>query len=787
MTALHKKLLRDLWRMWGQVLTVALVVASGIATYVTMRGCYEAIERAQNDYYRQYRFADVFVQLKRAPESSVAGISAIPGVSSVQTRVVVDVNLDVPGLDEPAVGRIVSVPERSRPLLNDVYLRRGRYLQPGRGDEALVSEAFAIANKLEPGATVGAVINGRWERLHIVGVALSPEYVYEIRGGAVFPDNKRFGVFWMSRDALGPAFSMEGAFNDAALSLAPGASEPEVIARLDNLLEPYGGLGAYGRYDQISNRFLSDEIMQDRVTGILVPSIFLGVAAFLLHVVLSRLVLTQRGSIGLLKAFGYSRFRISLHYLEFAMVAVMLGTFLGTAAGIWLGRGLASIYRDFFRFPELTFAATPALLVSATGISSGAACLGALSALRSVMALPPAEAMRPAAPASFEPGLAERLGVARFVSLSGRMILRNLSRHRWKAAVSTFAMALAGAILVVGFYFHDAIDYIIRVEFQAASREDYSVTLTEPHGADARYGIERLPGVLRTEAFRAVPARLRFEYRSRRVAILGLEKDRDLRRLVDLHFEPVDLPPEGLVLSSNLARTLKISPGDTITVEVLEGSRPVRAVTVAATVDDLLGSSAYMDVRALNRLMGEGGTISGAYLAVDSSAVTRLDSVLKRTPAVGSVGVRQSMLDSFQQTIARSMNISTGSLVIFACIIAFGVVYNGARIALSERMYDLASLRILGFTKAEITWMLLGEQGILAGISIPLGFLLGYGICAALVQAMQSDLYRMPLVITGQTYALSLLTLLGASAISGSLIAWRLRRLDLVSVLKARE
>jgi putative ABC transport system permease protein len=787
MTALHTKLFRDLWRMRGQLITVALVVACGIATYVTMRGSYESIANAQREYYAQYRFADVFATLKRAPNSLEASIAAIPGVSLVQTRIVVEVTLDVPGLQEPALGRLVSIPERGAPALNNLCLRQGRFIEPGQRDEVLVSEAFANANRLEVGATIGGVINGRWEPLRIVGIALSPEYVYEIRGAELFPDNKRFGVFWMSREALGPAFNMEGGFNDVSLSLSPGGSEAEVISRVDELLEPYGGFGAYGRIDQISNRFLSDEIVQDRITGIFIPMIFLAVAAFLIHVVLSRLVHTQRYAIGLLKAFGFSNTSVGLHYLGFALVAVLLGTLLGVPLGIWMGRGLSKLYQDFFRFPELRFVPTVNMIVSAVAISGGAACFGALNALRSVAALPPAEAMRPEAPAHFRPGIAERLGLQRFVSLSARMILRNLERRPWKAMLSILGLALAGAILIVGFYFYDAIEHLVRVEFQTAAREDVGISFNEPHGSSARYSVERLPGVLRVEPFRAVAARLRFEHRSRRIGILGLSNDRDLRRIVDKDLHMMDLPPEGIVLSASLARILGASPGDTLTIEVQEGERPVRPMIVAGTVEDLIGTSAYMNIHALNRLMREGETISGAFLSVDSLTAPKLYSFLKRTPAVSGVNVREALLQSFRDTIARSLSISTGALIVFACVIAFGIVYNGALIALSERAHELASLRVLGFTRMEIGWMLLGEQAILAGVSIPIGFLLGYGICGLLVYSMQSELYRMPLVISSRTYAFACITVTLALSISSLLIAQKLRRLDLIAVLKVRE
>lgn len=786
-SSLDRKLLRDLWHLRGQVFTVALIVACGIATYVTMRGAYESIERAQRDYYAKYHFADVFAPLKRAPNSLADQIAAIPGVAVVETRVVVEVNLDIPGLEEPAIGRLISIPEDRVPLLNDLYLRRGRYIEPGRSDEILVSESFATANGLEIGGSIGAVINGRWERLRIAGIALSPEYVYEIRGADVFPDNKRFGVLWMSRKALGPLFNMEGGFNDVSLTLSPGASEAGVIKRLDSLLEPYGGLGAFGREDQISNRFLTDEIAQDRITGIFVPSIFLGIAAFLIHVVLSRLVSTQRNPIGLLKAFGYSDLAVGMHYLKFGLVAVLVGVGMGTPLGIWLGRGLARMYQNFFRFPELTFVAGLPLLGWSIAISGGAACLGALSSLSAAVAMPPAEAMRPESPPRFKQGIAERMGLSRFVSLPTRMILRNLERRPWKAALTVLGMSFAVAILLVGFYFYDAIEYLVRVQFQTAQRDDVTVTLNEPHGEQARYDVEHLTGVLHSEPFRIVPATLRFAHRSRRVGLQGLEVGADLRRVVDRNLEVARPPSEGVLLTKKLAEILDVSPGDVITVEVLEGARPVRQLQVTGIVDELIGLSAYMELEALNRLMREGPTISGAYLSVDAKALPLLYAQLKRTPAVAGVAVREAMLGSFYQTIAESLRISTFALVVFACVIAIGIVYNGARVALSERGHELASLRVLGFTQGEIGVMLLGEQGLLTAFSVPLGFTLGYGICAALTAAMQTDLYRMPLVLNPNTYAIAVLIVTLASAGTGFLIYRRLKHLDLVEVLKTRE
>jgi putative ABC transport system permease protein len=787
MSALNFMLIRDLMRMRGQVIAMALVVASGIATYVTMRSSYESLLVSQAEYYGAYRFADVFVHLKRGPESVVADIGAIPGVGMVQSRIVVEVTLDVPGLDEPATGRLISIPEQRRPMLNDVFIRSGRYLEPGRRDEVLVSEAFAEANSLVAGSEIGAVINGRWEKLRVVGIALSPEYVYEIRAADVFPDKRRFGVLWMSREALGPSFNMEGAVNDISVSLSPGASQPEVIERIDLLLERYGGLGAYSREDQVSHRFLSDEIAQDRITGIFIPSIFLAIAAFLINLVLSRLVSTQRSQIAVLKAFGYGNLRIGMHYLKVAVVAVLLGTLVGIGAGVWFGAGLSRIYSDFFRFPVLHFAVGIPVVALAVLISLASASVGALLAVRRAVSLPPAEAMQPEPPPRYGPGLVEAAHLGRVLPASLRMIVRNLERRPLRAALSILAIALAVAILFVGRYLLDAVNHIIEVQFQAAEREDVTIVFNEPRGDRTSHDVQHLPGVMVSEPFRIVPARLRFEHRWRRIAITGLKPDSELRRLVDSQLKSVDLPHEGLLLTTKLADLLGVSPGDMVQVEVLEGERPIRQVQVAGLIDELIGLSAYMDIGALNRLMREGETISGSFLAVDSLAAPRLYSLLKRTPAVAGTSVREAMLASFRETIQQSLAISTSALIIFACVIAFGVVYNSARISLSERGHELASLRVLGFTRQEISVILLGEQAILTLVAIPLGLALGLGISFLLARLMTSELYRIPVVISRASFGFAFTVVAIAALLSGLLVLARLYRLDLIAVLKARE
>lgn len=786
-SCLNRKLLRDLWHLRGQMLAIILVVVCGVATVVTSRVGYESLELSRATYYAEYRFGDAFATLKRAPDRVAGAIAAIPGVAEVYARLVFQVTLDVPGLDEPALGRVVSIPEHPAPVLNGVHIAAGRYPAPGRRNEVMVNDAFAAANRLQLGDTIGAVLNGRWASLRIVGFALSPEFVYVIPSGGLFPDDRRFGVLWMSRAAMGPAFDMDGAFNNVVVDLDPAASEPEVLARLDRIIEPWGGLRAYGRADHVSDRFLSDEIRQNREFGMILPILFLVVAAFLLNVLLSRLIAMQRDQIGVLKAFGYTSFAVARHYLGFAFVGVLVGGAIGTGVGLWLGSLVNKAYVSLYHFPLLRYEVNASVILFAVGVTLVAALAGGLGAMRRAWRVPPAEAMRPEPPAQFRAGLLERLGLRRLISPPARMIVRNLARRPLRAALSSLGIAFAVAILILGRYFIDAIDHLSFVQFRVVQRDDVTLVAHEPLPAASRHAIARLPGVVRAEDFRLVPVELRSGHVRRKTSIVGIADDVQLRRLVDRELDSVALPPEGVLLTRKLAEILGVAAGDPLTVEVLEGARPTRVVRVAGTVDELIGLAAYMNRRALAALMREDATVSGAWLQIDAGREAELYRTLKELPAIGGVSIRQAALDSFEETLAQSMWIFTSILVVFSCILAFAVVYNAARIALSERGRELASLRVLGFTRAEISAMLLGEQALLTAAAVPAGFGLGYWICSLLSRSYQWELFRLPLIITTETYVFAFVTVLVAAIASALVIRRRLDRLDLVAVLKTRE
>jgi putative ABC transport system permease protein len=785
--ALDRKILRDAWHMRGQILACALVVAGGINSFVSLSSVNRSLAVSQAAFYEEYRFADVFGSAVRAPEPLAATLRSIPGIAVLETRVVARVNLDVPGLSEPARGRIVSISSDPAGGLNALHLRRGRMPSASSQDEVLAAEAFALANRLQPGDVIRAIINGRYQPLRVVGIAISPEYIYALGPGQLVPDNRRYGILWMDRKGLAKAYDMEGAFNDISAKVSPGASVPAVLREMDRVLGPYGGFGAHDREDELSHRFLSDEISQNRTMARITPTIFLLVGAFLLYTILTRLVQMQRSQVGLLKAFGYSGREIALHYLKLALIISLFGAALGVATGLPFANAMLKLYSGYYFFPM--FGNDQAWSVAGTSVMLAvlSASLGAVPAALRASWLAPAESMHPEPPPRFHGGVLERWGLRRALRPAGRMLVRNLARRPLRFLASVTGIAIAVALLVMLTAMVDGIQDLMRWQFTIVQREDAQVLLTEPRDTSALDSLRALDGVVQAEPFRFAASRFRAGNRMKRGLLFGLDDDPVLRRAVDADGTPREIPQEGVLLTGIIARTLGVRAGDTIEVEVLEGKRPRVPMPVAGVVDEPIGYSAYVSRATANRVMGEGDVMTGAYLRIDGGARERVFSRLKAMPGVSGVNLREAAYDQFREMIDRSVGIMITVNLVFAWIIAFGLVYNGARIALSERGYELATLRVLGFTQRESVSLLLGEQGVITGVGLPAGLALGIGLTVYFIWMLSTDMWRMPYVMTGLNLVGAMAAVAFAAAASGAAVAWKLRRLDLVAALKARE
>ena len=787
MTPLNRKLYRDLWRLRGQVLAIALVMASGIAVLAMSLTSMEALTETAVAYYERYRFADVFASVERAPEYLADRVRKLPGVQAVDVRVVKSAVLDVAGFPEPVIGHLVSLPERQPPALNQLALRSGRTPRAGHPGEAVLSEPFAEAHGLVPGSRLRAVLNGKWRELTVVGIALSPEFVYTIGPGALMPDDKRFGIVWLGQEAMQAAFDLDGAFNTLSLTLLRGVDPDAVIARLDQMLGRYGGIGAYARKDQMSNWFLMNEIRQLESLAAILPTVFLAVAAFLTNMVLARLIAMERSEIGLLKAFGYRDRDIAWHYVKFVIGVATVGIVLGWIGGYWFGLLNTRLYADFYRFPFLLFDPGPRSFLIAAVVSLFAALAGTLGAVRAGVRIPPAEAMRPPSPPLFR---RTRLGRSRLfgaLDQPTRILLRQVGRYPVRSGLTALGTAMAVAVLVSSLQWIDSIDHLVDVYFRQAQGQDITVGFANTRSSEVARELARMQGVRTAEPMRVVPAKMRFGPREERESLQGLPAEQELSHVYDASGRHLVLPPDGVVISTQLAEMLEVGPGQSITVEVLEGRRPTFEVPVVATFETYIGSPAYMDIRALNRLMHERETVNSVHLRLDQNEQARFYRELKDIPQVSSVTLKQAAVDTFYQTLAQTLYIFVGFFVVFACTLAFGVTYNAARIGLSERGRELATLRVLGFTRREISYILLGEIGFLTVIALPVGCVFGYGLGALLLSAFKTELYRIPMAIQMSTLGTAVLIIVAATLFSAFLVRRRLDTLDLIAVLKTRE
>ncbi len=789
MKALDRKLLRDLRLMWSQALTIALVVASGIAGFVTSLSAVDSLALARDRFYADGRFADVFAAVKRAPNAVVDALRQVEGVADVQTTVEQVVRVGIPGVSDPIVGQLIGLDRRNGHRMNQVSVASGRALDATgiRSDgalEVLVSEGFAQAHKLRPGDRLDALINGRQRSLVIVGSALSPEFIFAGLWG--MPDKRGFGVFWVDAEALAAAYDMRGAFNRIAIKLAPGADPEPTIAGTTALLSRYGGREAHGRKDQTSHAMLENEIKEQRVLGTVLPVIFLGVAAFLLNVVVSRLVSTQREQIAALKALGYPNTTIGLHYLKLVLAIVAIGLVLGIALGDWLGGLFTGLFAELFHFPSFEHRLAPWLLLVSVGVTVATAVAGTAGAILATVRLPPAEAMRPPSPGHFRRTLLERLGL-RGVSPALTMILRNMERRPLRSALSIGGVAAAIAIVMMGNFIRDAMEVVVDTQLTLGLRGDITVWSAEPMDDAARLAFARLPGVLQVESTRMVPVTVSAGHRSERSLVRGYAARPELYRIIDADRRETLLDGRGLLLTDRLADKLHVKVGDEVRVEVLEGRERVLRLRVDGTVKEMMGLNAYMERGALNRALGDGDLAGGWVLATERGAEGRALEATKAMPRVAGAWSKATMLRNMQEISQRNVRIMSTILTTFATIIAVGVVYNNARIALAERAWELASLRVLGFTRAEVSALLLGELALVIGVALPVGMLLGWLLANGIVEMLKTDQFFFPVVIRARTYAWAAITVLVAGAASALVVRRRIDRLDMVAALKTRD
>ncbi len=788
--ALNKRLIRHMIHIWGQALAIMAVVLLGTASYISMSSAHKNLLLSRDVYYQQYDFADFFISLERAPASMVYRLEDIPGVRAVRGRIVKDALVDIPGVDEPRNIRMISMPERNRAVLNGVHVLSGRYFDEGVTDQVVLSQDFALHNNLQPGDRINVTLDGRQHSLRISGLGMSPEYIYVVRNAQDFiPSPERFGIIWVPETFAEMALDMPGSRNDFVGSVEEPERLDEILSQAERLLDSYGVFVSVKREDQISHRFVTDQIKTRDALFTMIALLLMVVSAAVIMVLLGRMVHQDRTEIGLLKAFGYSNFAIAWYYIKFALVMSISGSVLGMLLGHWLSIQMVYLYVDFYQFPEVQVQIYPDVFLFITITAALFALLGALAAARRAVKTHPAEAMRPEAPRHGHRTLIERWHFLwSLLGFTEKMIVRNVGRNRLRAAFCVAGVMISAAILMLGFHQMDSITYMIDLQFSELQREDVRVHFTHERNRGALLEMARLDGVRHAEPLLQYPFEIRNGWRHMDTGIIGVPENAQMTRLIDIEDRHINITGNGLVLSTPIAEKLGVHVGDVVRIKPLMGKiTHERDVRVDKVVQQYIGTSAYMEISALSRILNEPFAMNVALLKMDEGTTHDLVKYLKDIPLIAAVELTAESYDALKVLLADSMIGMATIISLFSGIIAFAIIYNTTIISLMERQRELASLRVMGFTREEISRLLYQENVLLSCIGLVLGLPAGRWLCQRAVEAIDMDIMRMPFHLETSSYLYTVVLIALFVLLANLAVLRRISRLDLVAVLKQRE
>lgn len=776
---LDTKLRRDLWRNKGLLLAVISIIALGAGTLVGIVSTYFNLIEARDSFYRRCNMADFWVDLRRAPDTLLPRLADLPGISRLSSRISKQVIIDMPGVREPLGGLVLSLSEDIAGAVNSVVLRSGAWFSGKNADEVLVTEKFAEARGLVPGDAVHLLAGGGRKKFRIVGTVIAAEFIYLVPPGAIADLPGNYAVFYMPQRVAAETFGMEGAFNQVTGNFdGIGKAAPEaVLAAIECELDSAGVIASYTRELQFSNMTLSSDLAGLQTMAFMLPSIFFGVAALVLNVLMLRLAEQQRTTIGTLKALGYDNASLFRHFTLFGGAAGLLGGLAGLALGRWIMVFFTESYAQFYVFPDVP--ETFYLWLNLFGVLAAVAVavVGSVRGVGKVTALEPAEAMRPPAPSVSGAILLEKLpALWKRLDFRWQMVLRSVFRNRGRTAVAVGSAALGSSMVVLAFGTLDSMNEMIRFQFTRVVCADYRLQFTDPVPESVAYSVASFPGVSSLEASLDLSGTFASANGSKRGSITAMSPASLLTRLVGQGGEPVQLPPGGLLMSSWLAEKLGVVAGDTVLFTPVRGVRRVVALPVAGIIDSLFGMPVYADRRWLAEILGCGDAITRIEMcgATDAASRDALFRAVKQMPRLEALGQIAQDRDAIQTQINSALGGMAASLIFFAAIIYFGSILNGALISMAERKREIATFRVLGYTPSETGAVFLRENllttipGALLGI--PVGMFLNLGMCAQYA----NDSFRVPAYLSPAsmvlTLFLSLLFALGAHAVIHLLI-----------------
>ena len=756
-SVLNKKLRRDILKSKGMLFAVVAIIAVGVSFLVGMAGTYNNLTNAKNNYYSKCNIADFWVELKKAPNSTIDKISSIKGVSEVRKRILFPVIVDIKGVEAPLSGTVISMPPKRTKVINDIVMLKGSYFTEDKKNEVIVSKEFAAKRNIAPGSFIHLIMNGQKKKLFVVGTAISSEYVYMVPPGSIAPNPAEYGVFWIKQNYAEDTFGFNGAYNNLVGLFSPEAQKyPKLILEeITNKLQPYGVFTSCILKNQPSNMELSAELGGLQIFSILLPVLFLGVAALILNVVMLRTTEQQRVIIGTLKALGVSNQNILWFFIKYSLFVGITGGITGCFLGHWLAGAMTNMYQQFYTFPELNNLFYPTIMLIALFISMIFAIIGSVKGVKAMVKLNPAEAMHPPPPQTGGKIIIEKwTWFWAKLDFRWQIVFRGIFRNKGRTIIGLLCAAMGASLVFMAFAMANSIGYMVSFQFSNVIHSDYTLNIRDEVDYGALYEAKRLPGMTYAEPELLVPCNFKNGPYHKKGAITGLIENPKLVTPCNIKGQQVKIPQTGLLMTARLAKLLHLNVGDTVEFIPIKGLKQTHKVPIADIIDSTFGLSVFANFKYLNHLISEESAISKIQLKGKQTPQQKkvLLAQVKKYPRLASFSDIKNDEKLMQTTFVANMNTMVYMMILFAAVIFLGSILNSSLISISERQMEIATFRVLGYSPMEIGKIFLRETLIvnLIGsiLGIPFGYFLNYGTSLM----YQNDMFSMPCYVSFSSY-----------------------------------
>ncbi|MBM3153837.1 MAG: ABC transporter permease, partial [Chloroflexi bacterium] len=661
---LHLKLLRDIKSAKIQYGAVAFIIFLGITIFICGYEAYLNLDISYNSYFDRLNMGDYWISVDEIDNRAVRQLNEIPGVAAIG-RIRGDVNVDMGGeTGEKVAGHVISLPSLHLPDVNLVQIESGGYFSPEFGREILVENHFADYHKIQPGDWLTLEYQGVKAKFRVMGIVVSPEYLWVTKSAQdAMPSPRTFGVFFMPESTAEQIFGMDGKSSELVLRVAPGVDRGKVLDRVKGILRRHdigritskddpvkvrareidiirGVRTAYmtARKDLPSVQLLRQDLEGFAMLAFLFPLLFLTMASLSIYVLLSRLVESQRIQIGLMRAIGYSRSSILFHYMGFALVVGIAGSLTGVIAGHLLANGLTEMYVSQLNIPSMIVITHWGVIVVGILIGMGIPLVAGLLPAWSTLSIQPAEAMRPAIPAS-----GNRIVMRTLAFLLGpfpyvlKVPLRNIFRNVRRSLFMASGVASAVILILVSMSFVDAVDSTFDMQFNVVQKYDAFVYLQGVGAASTATYIGNLKGVKETEAVLEMPYRVRYGGNTVDTSIAGFPAGSSMYWLVGEDGRRIDVTNDGVLIPISYKERLGAEVGDTVQLEPLVGTVGETEKKLAGYVQTAVGARAFMPLREVQKLQHNLGAATGIFVKFDGLPSADLLKRMYDMPQVASV------------------------------------------------------------------------------------------------------------------------------------------------------